>query len=338
VRAATAPAIIPRMDIAIACPAPPGSRQGNRVTALRWGRMLRELGHAATVRLPTAPPTGDVLIALHARRCHEAVVKFRGEFADRPVVVVLSGTDLYGDLRTNRRAGESVELADRLVVYQPLGLRELPSRWRSKARVIVHSATPTQRRPAPRRSVFEVCVLAHLRPVKDPLLAARALRRLPPASPVRVTHAGAAPNRTLAEQARRASERDPRYRWLGELTPHTARRLLARSRLLVLSSRAEGGANVVCEALADGVPIVASRIPGTVGLLGAGYPGYFPVGDASALAELLHRVEADSTFYRRLTSACSRRAYLVEPWREREAWGALLGELAADSRTARGTA
>ena len=65
---------------------------------------------------------------------------------------------------------------------------------------------------------------------------------------------------------------------------------------MVLSSRSEGGANVISEAIVAGVPILASRMDGNVGLLGADYPGYFPVGDTQALARLLWRIEADAPF------------------------------------------
>ena len=76
----------------------------------------------------------------------------------------------------------------------------------------------------------------------------------------------------------------PRYRWLGALSQAAARRAIARARALVHMSRMEGGANVVIEAVRSGVPVLASRIDGNVGLLGADYDGYFPVGDAAALA------------------------------------------------------
>jgi glycosyltransferase involved in cell wall biosynthesis len=103
-------------------------------------------------------------------------------------------------------------------------------------------------------------------------------------------------------------------------------RVLARSRLHVLSSRAEGGANVLCEAIACGIPTVASRIQGSVGLLGPDYPGYFATGDTRKLAALLHRAETDQEFLKGLRSATERLKPLVEPARERQAWRELLKE------------
>ena len=156
---------------------------------------------------------------------------------------------------------------------------------------------------------------------------AAASRRLPPESKLRVVQAGGALEPDLAARARREEGRNPRYRWVGELPRWQALRLLSRSHLLALTSRMEGGANVVCEALALGVPVISSEISGSIGLLGPGYPGYFPVGDTGALAGLLLRAETETAFYERLGQACRERAVLVEPARERRAWRDLLAEL-----------
>jgi glycosyltransferase involved in cell wall biosynthesis len=134
----------------------------------------------------------------------------------------------------------------------------------------------------------------------------------------------------MADQARAEAVANPRYRWLGDRPRWQALRILARSRLLVLSSRLEGGANVLSEAIAAGVPVVASRIPGSVGLLGDDYLGYFPVGDTETLANLLDRAETDAGFYNGLRTWCRRLRPLVRPARERQTWGSLLRELQAD--------
>lgn len=132
----------------------------------------------------------------------------------------------------------------------------------------------------------------------------------------------------MKRQAASQMRANPRYQWLGELPRWRALRVLARSRLHVLSSRAEGGANVLSEAIACGVPTLASRIPGSVGILGRDYPGYFPVGDTQALADLLRRAETDAGFRGRLQAACDRLRPLVHPDHEREALKRLLAELA----------
>jgi glycosyltransferase involved in cell wall biosynthesis len=169
-------------------------------------------------------------------------------------------------------------------------------------------------------------VIGHLRDEKDPFRAALAVRLLPPTSHIRVTHTGKPYDEEFAEEARLHAAENPRYRWLGEAPPWKARQLLARSRLLAQTSLMEGGANVVSEALASGVPVVASDIPGNVGMLGEGYPGYYPVGDERALARLLRRAETDEAFYEMLKARCEARRYLVLPEREKAALENLVKE------------
>ncbi len=316
------------MRVVIVCPAPPGSRQGNRVTAVRWSRLLRAQGHRVRIRLPDAAvERADLLIALHARRSALAVRRFRKRSPAQPVIVALTGTDLYHDLPRSRATQRSVELADRLIVLQPLAIRRLPRRQRAKARVIYQSVAVQPRRRARATRFFDVCVLSHLRPVKDPLRAARASARLPLASTIRVRHVGRALTPRLAAAAATLMRRNPRYIWLGEQSHARSMALLGRSHLLVLSSRMEGGANVIGEAAMYGVPVLASRIDGSVGLLGAQYPGYVAAGDAAALARLMRRAESDPRFYQRLRAAMRRIAPLFDPRRERRAWRALLREV-----------
>jgi glycosyltransferase involved in cell wall biosynthesis len=396
------------MRILVITPAPPGTATGNRVTAVRWARILRRLGHRVTLAREYRGHRADLLVALHARKSSRSIARFRRERPAVPVVVALTGTDLYADLRSSAAARRSLDLATRLVVLQPLAVQALPGRARGKVRVILQSAQsepdpwsqpgapsevpsahgsmgfhgqPCPAFPPPdlrvragvvassrpgsspgtkacgeavrphglitkgraaasmkqeavveplsinRGTAFETCVLGHLRRVKDPFRTAAAARLLPPSSRIRVLHVGKAVEPGMAARARAEQRRNPRYRWLGSLPHAQARKVLARSRLLCLTSRLEGGANVLSEAAAVGVPAICSRIDGSVGLLGRGYPGYFPVGGTRALARLLFRAETDPRFYARLKRGMRRLARLVRPERECAAWASLLGEL-----------
>src|SRR5262249_45890182 len=174
----------------------------------------------------------------------------------------------------------------------------------------------------------QVCVLGHLRAEKDPFRTVQALRLLPADLPIRVVHAGEALQARLGRVARKQMAQEPRYRWVGELPRGRARRLLARSHLLVLSSRLEGGANVLSEAIVEGVPVLASRMDGSIGLLGGDSPGFFPVGDTRALAALLERAATGPAFYDELAHWCRRLAPRFTPPREQAAWNDLLLELA----------
>jgi putative glycosyltransferase (TIGR04348 family) len=332
------------VKIGIVTPAPPRSRYGNRVTALRWAGILRRLGHRVSIIQAYEGEPYDLLVALHARRSYPSIRRFHLDHPECPLLVALTGTDLYKDLPGSRRARQSLELATRLIALQPKAREELPARLRPKMRLIYQSVSRgsgsgtrgsgKHTKPQPRetdfvsrRRSFDVCVIGHLRPVKDPLRAARAARRLPRGSRVRVLHLGAAMDEGMARRARAEMRVNPRYRWLGEQQHWRVQRILASSALCVLSSKLEGGANVVSEAIAAGVPLLASRIAGSVGLLGKSYPGYFRVGDTEELGRLLDRAETDPAFLRQLRSHCRKLAPLFDPACERSAWGQLLQEL-----------
>jgi glycosyltransferase involved in cell wall biosynthesis len=159
--------------------------------------------------------------------------------------------------------------------------------------------------------------VGHLRDEKDPLRTALAARLLPEASRVRVLHAGAALSPAWKRAALREARENPRYRFLGELPLARARALIARSRVLSLTSRLEGGANVVSEAVAAGTPILAARIPAMAAILGEDHPGLFEFGATEELAGLLDRAEREPPFLRELArrSRALRRA--LSPAREK---------------------
>lgn len=314
------------MRILIVTPAGARSRYGNRNTAARWATLLRGLGHRVAVQVTWNGEAADLMIALHARRSHDSIRRFAELHPDRPLIVALTGTDLYRDIRFDPDAGKSMRLATRMIVLQDMGLNELSPALRRKTRVIYQSTRPISPRP-PLKSCFEVTVSGHLREEKDPFRAAAALAYLPAASRIRLTHFGGAMSSGMAAAAREWADREPRYRWLGELAHWKALRMLARSRLMVISSCMEGGANVVSEALAAGVPVIASRIPGNIGMLGKDYAGYYPLADEKTLARLLWRAESDPAFYLRLKQQCAARKHLVNPRRERLGLKNLLAEL-----------
>jgi putative glycosyltransferase (TIGR04348 family) len=315
------------MKICLVTPAPAGSWNGNRVTAERWAGLLTELDHRVEIAIEYRGEDCDLLIALHAFKSHSSICRFRDVRASDPLVVGLTGTDLYGDIHTRPEALESLRLATRLVLLQPVGKAVLPLHVQDKARVIYQSVeVPASTEPI-RTDAFEVCVMGHLRPVKDPLRTALAARLLPVASRIQVLHLGGALSETLAEQAHSEAAQNPRYHWLGELPRSEALGVLSRCRLLSLTSESEGGANVISEAVVYGVPVISSHIAGSIGLLGEDYPGYYPVGDTQALANLLWRAETDTEFYKTLRDRCAPLRPLFDPAREKQSWQYLLREL-----------
>lgn len=316
------------MKITLVTPAAPRSRAGNRATATRWARLLGGLGHRVRIAEDWQPgdPVPELLLALHAWRSAGAIGRFAAAEPMRPLVVVLTGTDIYRFQHSHpEETLASLERAHALIGLHARVAEDIPARFRGRLHNVLQSAPPlpaSYRGPAAGR--FEVCVIGHLREEKDSLRAAYAARRLPAASRLRVTQAGRAHSEDWAEAARAEMSLNPRYRWLGEIPHGEVRRLLARSRAMVMSSVMEGGANAVSEACVAGLPVLASEIPGNTGLLGADYPGYYPPQDTAALASLLERSERDPAFLDRLRQHCAALAPRFTPAAEQAALARVL--------------
>lgn len=303
------------MRIALITPYGREHRNGNWHTAARWTRFLREAGHTVRVQVEWDGRGADLMLALHARRSFASIRAFAERFPTRPLLVTLTGTDLYRDIHEDRDAQHALELAHRIIVLQERGPDELPPHLAAKTRVIYQSAPDIARLPPP-KDIFEVLVIGHLRAEKDPFRVALATAYLPEQSKIRVTHLGSALSEDMAETAELAQRKLPRWHWGGEVPHKAVTKRLARAHLMVISSVMEGGANVICEALAAEVPVLASDMPGNVGMLGEDYPGYFPVGDERRLARLLSMAENDPDFYAALASHASRRRSLMRPEQE----------------------
>ena len=231
---------------------------------------------------------------------------------------MLTGTDLYRDLPEDADACDSLAIADRLIVLQEEGVRALPREHRRKARVVYQSALAL--RPVGKPSTrFNCLFVGHLREEKDPMTPLYAWERVPQGLPVHLTLVGGALDGALAAAVRALQAREPRVRWLGARPHGWTRQAIKRAHLLIVPSRMEGGANVIVEAVTCGTPVLASRVPGNVGMLGREYPGYFPLGDPSRLTQLVLRCRGDARFYRSLAQGCRARRALFAPSRERAA-------------------
>jgi putative glycosyltransferase (TIGR04348 family) len=298
--------------IEIVTPAPAGSLHGNRITALRWQDFLKKLGHQTQVSEKYLGSAVDLLVALHAYRSHLSLVQFRRSYPDKPIVLIMTGTDLYRDMSIHPEVLQSMKMANTIVLLQPAALALIPKNLQSKVHVIYQSTKPIKRKPLLKRD-FLVSVIGHLRLEKDPFCTAKSLKQLPPESKVRVIHLGKAMSSDMHQMAESYNAELERYQWLNELSHAQTMQQLSRCHLMVISSLMEGGAHVVTEAIALGVPVIASDIPGNRGLLGDNYPGYYKVGDAKALAKVLLKAETDSTFYKSLEQHIKRRSKYVQP-------------------------
>lgn len=296
------------------------------MTALRWQEFLGSLSLSADVTVSWSGRETDLLIALHANRSHDSIVRFKKKYYDRPIVLVLTGTDLYRDMATHEEVLHSMELADAIVLLQSSALEVIPPRLQNKAQVIYQSVQVSSSKTFAAPD-FRVTVIGHLREEKDPFCIARSLFLMPPDSQIHVLHLGKAMDTQMELMAKSYNKKLDRYRWIGEVSHDDALNVLSQSHLMVISSRMEGGAHVVSEAIALGVPVIASDIPGNRGLLGADYPGYYPVADESALATLLYKAETNPELFSSLKKHIDVRSNLVTAERERQSIRELLDNL-----------
>lgn len=303
--------------VVIVSPALASANNGNWQTAKRYRQLLRAYFRVRLVSEWKGEKSDAVLIALHARRSFPSIAAWHEVHGAQGLVVVLTGTDLYRDIQHDFQAQQSLEFASRLVVLQSMGLDELPAPFKSKTSVLLQSTTP-------RVTLFKtsrcmrVVMVGHLREEKSPRTLFEAAALLAQQRDIHIQHIGAAHDQVLASMAHQTAALYPHYQFTGALTYPETRRQIQRSHVLVHTSVMEGGAHVIMESICSGVPVIASRIPGNMGMLGEDYAGLFPVGDAKALAEMLIRFRHDTEFEQLLKKQCALRAPLFSAEHERK--------------------
>jgi putative glycosyltransferase (TIGR04348 family) len=300
--------------IAIITPALADANNGNWQTAKRWSLFLdKSYKIEVSKTIDTNLVLFDALIGLHARRSATAIKEFSE--TNKPIAVVLTGTDLYGDTPDHMEVRESLELAHRIIVLQDDALKLVPQRFKNKTEVIYQSAAP--RKPGPfRQRTFDIALVGHLRAVKDPMTVINAMHVLPNPE-LRLIHIGKLDE--FEKEFSNAALNDARIQLKGRLPHLETRRVLGKCRLMVISSIMEGGANVVIEAITNQIPVIASRMSGNIGMLGDDYPGYFDVGDYQTLALLVQRCMDDKDFLNLLRKYGARRANRFYPTTEKKA-------------------
>jgi len=316
------------MRISLVTPAGKQSRAGNRTTAVRWARILRDLGHRVDVSLDDDGHGADMMVAVHAWRSAASIKAFASAHPDRPLMVLLAGTDIYAFQHSHpKETLASLDHASAILCLHDLVYRAIPNRFTKKLHVVYQSSPSLPQPRDPSHRFFEVCVVGHLREEKDSLRPAYAARLMPKSSRLRVVHLGQAHTKEWARDARAEMKRNPRYDWRDEVPGWQVRRQFGRSHAMVISSVMEGGANVVSEAITAGLPVLASDIDGNIGLLGEDYGGYYKVKDEQSLADLLQRAETDPAFLKGLEKQIGKLQFKFKPSREVTAWRRLLKDL-----------
>jgi glycosyltransferase involved in cell wall biosynthesis len=163
-------------------------------------------------------------------------------------------------------------------------LREDPS---LAGRMLVIRNIARDPAPAAERTGRRIVCVANLRRVKRHADILEAVALLPADVDWELDLVGEGPLRAAIAEQVAALPEPGRVRLLGARTD--VPEILATSDVLVLASATEGTPNVVLEAMAAGVPVVATAVGAVPELLRGGAGTTVEVGDAAGLAEALAR-------------------------------------------------
>ncbi len=313
-------------SVVIISPALQDANNGNWQTAKRWAAMLAQHYRTRIVKSWDADASDDIMLALHARRSAGSIAAWHAQRGSKGLIVALTGTDLYRDIHSDTSAQASLDAAGHLIVLQELGVQQLPAQHRAKT-VTIFQSTGTRKTLPKTAKHLNAVMVGHLRDEKMPQTLFEAARLLKDDQGIRITHIGAGLDEALAQDAIKTEALCAGYTWARGLKHSQTLAKIQRAHVLVHTSKMEGGAHVLMEAVCSGTPVLASRMDGNVGMLGGDYLGYFPVGDAKALASLLRKCKDEPRFLDQLAKQCAKRAPLFSPASEQ----ANLNKLVAQS-------
>jgi hypothetical protein len=289
----------------------------------RWAAYLRGAGHTAARDVSWHGQDADLLIATDDPRHLPIITRWSHAHPTRPLVIVL-GSSTATDAQHGPQ--NMLRLAHRLVLLQTLESSSLATEWHGKTRVIYPSSPALMREIPTTLCDFLVLLISPLNEACDPFRVALASAYLPEHSRIRIHHYGAAHSAGMALIARRAEARLPRYHWHGEAPHDELRRQLLSADVLIHSAPLEGVTPFLNDALAAGLPVIASLESGKGGLLGQDYSGYFPAGDEARLARQISRAEHDPDYYGELSRQSQARGQLMTPEREAQSLRQLVAE------------
>ncbi len=197
--------------------------------------------------------------------------------------------------QADRLAVQSVTLGEELVrALAHSGRRPTMQELREKLFVLPNGISPV----APRQGAGEgVLYVGRLTKPKSVHVLIDAMRDCPDQ---RLTIVGDGPERPALEEAARGLTN---VSFTGMVGHAQVEEYLARARVLVLPSRQEGVPNVVMEAMAMGVPVIATRVGGVPDLISHGESGWLTEpGDARAIAHGILKITSDGAFRARLAA------------------------------------
>ena len=308
------------IDVLIHSPYPRQRSQGNAVTAKRMVNLLRDSGLAAALHeRGDAPLKAKCLIALNGRKGAEEIFKFLQRQPDNPVIALLTGTDVnHPEMeQPDSITRKALELSTAIVSLHDGFAHRIPKHLLEKTEVIYPSVMlpdPLDHSPS---KPPKVIIAGNFRAEKNPSLMMKAVREMKE-SPLHF-HAYGQGGDYQRDLERTAAE-CPHFYFHGVKEHDVLLGEMQAAHVLLNTSTQEGGANAICEAIALGLPVVASRIAGNMGMLGENYAGFFPVEEVTKLIEILGRAAKNHDFYQLLKEQIATRAPLFSHQRETEQW------------------
>jgi glycosyltransferase involved in cell wall biosynthesis len=288
----------------------------------------------------------DVL-HVHSATVSAFVVSLAGRWLGKPTVMKVMASGRWGDFKRMKEGG--ILLGSRLMVPRLRQVSRVVCLNREvEEECIREGFLPGQCFPVPngfptgdvtpradyrgRGGPLRVVFVGRLDRQKNPILLLEAIARASgPAAglPLEATFLGDGPERAAVEERARELGVSDRVRFLGRVSD--VPRHLEEADVFVLPSLSEGVSNALLEAMAHGVPCVATDIPGNADLIRDRETGLLVrTGDADALARALLELAADAGLRERLGRAA--RAFVEERFdmaRVAERYAALYRDLAA---------
>ncbi len=266
-----------------------------------------------------APFRPDLVHSLNADRPFQWMQELRKR-CEAPWVITLTGTDYNswcGVRDPSPHIRWSLEAADALVVFHREASDDLtrcsPS-LQAKLHIIPQGITPLDRVPdvdivrqqaGVDRNHVVFLMVASLRPVKHLGLAVTAFRKVEKEMPgVKLLLIGPAMDREESEAVLKAGSTLKCFTYLGEQPRDHARRHMQAADVFLNTSLNEGMSGALLEAMAEGLPLLATDVTGNRTLVKHETNGLlFPSGDAEALANTALQLAADPSLRRRLGKA-----------------------------------
>ena len=315
------------IDVLIHSPYPRQKSQGNAVTAERMKRLLQSGGLNVAIH-----ERGDnrieakCLIALNARKSAGEIFDFHQRWPDRKIIALLTGTDVNHPEMEQSGSDTLRALAqsDAIVSLHDGFSHRIPADLLKKTKVIYPSV---QFSDAAEHCPFEpwkVVIAGNFRDEKNPNLMIEAVAKLA-TSEIHFHAYGAGSE--YQDKLEQAAETYPKFHFHGVQERDVVLAAMQSARVLLNTSTEEGGANAICEAVMIGLPVIASRIDGNLGMLGDGYGGFFTSEETDGLAGILTRAESDAGFYNSLKQQVSTRAELFSYDREMAEWTKLVRQI-----------